>query len=85
MPLNGGGEYREGEFGALFPLAHAAPVLKGAPTLRRVGGIVNDAERAAACADPATVWAVEVEQQSIMILTGTLDRHGTDEWQQRYY
>ena len=87
MPLKGGGEY-DTDYGpdyfhALFPLVLAAPVLKGTPTLRRVAGIVNDAKRAAACADPATVWAVEVEQQAIVIRTGILGRHSTEESQQR--
>ena len=86
MPLMRSGQFSVeyiGAFGGLFPLVHAAPVLKGAPTLRRVAGIVDDAERAAACADPATVWAVDVEQQAIAIRTGTLQRHDTTEWQHR--
>ena len=92
MPLMRSGEFSveynnefgdDNEFAGLFPLVYAAPALKGAPTLRRVAGIVDDAERAAACADPATVWAVDVEQQAIAIRTGTLQRHDTTEWQRR--
>ena len=46
-------------------LDYAHPTLQAVPTLRRVGAIADDTERAAAAADPATVLAVEAEHQAI--------------------
>ena len=46
-------------------LDYAHPTLQAVPTLQRVGAITDDAERAAAAADPATVLAVEAEHQAI--------------------
>ena len=52
---------------------YARPTLKALPELQRIAAIVDDAERAAAAADPATVWKIEVEHQAIATLAGDLD------------
>ena len=64
---------------SLASLGHAPPALKASPSLQWVAGIVDDAERTAACADPTIVWAVDVEQQAIAISAGAALAAGTEE------
>ena len=58
---------------ALSAVEASSATLKASPTLQRVAGIEDATARAAACADPATVWAVEVERKVIRILVGSVD------------
>ena len=62
-----------------IPLDHAHPtLLKAVPSLQGLAAIADDAERAAVAADPATIWAVEVEHQAIATLAGNLDYKPAD-------
>ena len=58
---------------SLLDLLLASLTLKASPSLQWVAGIVDDTERAAVCADPATVWAVDVESKAIATLADNLD------------
>jgi hypothetical protein len=54
-------------------LDHAHPTLKASPALQWVAAIADDTDRAAAAADPATLWKVEVQHQAIAALVGKID------------
>ena len=54
-------------------LQDAPAALEAPPPLQRAAGAAGGSERAAVCADPATVWAVEVESQAIATLAGNLN------------
>ena len=70
---------------SLASMGHAPPALKASQSLQWVAGIVDDAERAAACADPATLWAVDVEQQAIAISAGAALAGGTGETDAKFW